>query len=307
MKSDTIDIVSEKVNNEIHLKAEDVITDGKIVVRLLIQNVSEANDIDYVEHILTININDGVIDYQGDNNFPTCAMNDKTIIISNPKKLRISGIQIKENTAKRNMKFDVNDFAYTCDIDALHKKIDSIFEQSHSNKESIAKIMNTYPTVDETNEALEQLKETMIDKENLYTSDKIILDSEGLISFDTTLNDSNDETIMTSKSTSKLLKAINSYLNKKFVEAEGKYTLKSDIPEIIEGQTTIQFKIENNTISDLDYDKYHEMIEQYGLDIVSSNNYYAAHYVHVDYSYNNDKTLSDNAYRRKGFRSLVSV
>ena len=32
IRSDTIDIVSEKVNNEIHLKAEDVITDGKIVV-----------------------------------------------------------------------------------------------------------------------------------------------------------------------------------------------------------------------------------------------------------------------------------
>ena len=234
IRSDTIDIVSEKVNNEIHLKAEDVITDGKIVVRLLIQNVSEANDIDYVEHILTININDGVIEYQGDNDFPTCSMNDKTIIISNPNKLRISGIQIKENTAKRNMKFDVNDFAYTCDIDALHKKIDSIFEQSHSNNESIAKIMNTYPTVDETNEALEQLKETMIDKENLYTSDKIILDSEGFISFDTTLNDSNDETIMTSKSTSKLLKAI----NKKFVEAEGKYALKNEIPLVVQSDET---------------------------------------------------------------------
>ena len=65
--------------------------------------------------------------------------------------------------------------------------------------------------------------------------------------------------------------------------------VKSEIPEIIEGQTTIQFKIENNTIPDLDYDTYHEMIEQYGLDIVSSNNYYTAHYVHVDYSYDNDQ------------------
>ncbi|KAK8893141.1 hypothetical protein M9Y10_021556 [Tritrichomonas musculus] len=142
------------------------------------------------------------------------------------------------------MKFDVNDFAYTCDTDALHKKIDSIFEQSHSNNESIAKIMNTYPTVDETNESLEQLKETMIDKENFYTSDKIILDSEGFISLDTTFNDSNDESIMTSK----LLKAVNSYLNKKFVdfydviddhdiwisEADEKYALKTDIPESVD-------------------------------------------------------------------------
>ena len=86
-RSDTIDIVCERINNEIHLKAEDVITDGKIVVRLLIQNVSEANDADYIEHLLTININDGVIDYQGNNDFPTCTMNDKTIIISYPNKL----------------------------------------------------------------------------------------------------------------------------------------------------------------------------------------------------------------------------
>ena len=65
--------------------------------------------------------------------------------------------------------------------------------------------------------------------------------------------------------------------------------VKGDIPEIIEGQTTIQFTIVNNTIPDLDYDTYHELIEQYGLDIVSSNNFYTGHYVHVDYSYNDDQ------------------
>ncbi|WP_289705118.1 hypothetical protein, partial [Bacteroides acidifaciens] len=64
--------------------------------------------------------------------------------------------------------------------------------------------------------------------------------------------------------------------------------VKSEIPEIIEGQTTIQFTIANNTILDLDYDPYHILIEQYGLDIVSSDSYYTAHYVHADYSYNDD-------------------
>ena len=43
-----------------------------------------------------------------------------------------------------------------------------------------------------------------------------------------------------------------------------RYVPKEDLPEIIEGQTTIQFEIVNNTIPDLEYDKYHKMIEQYG-------------------------------------------
>ena len=64
--------------------------------------------------------------------------------------------------------------------------------------------------------------------------------------------------------------------------------VKSEIPEIIEGQTTIQFTIANNTILDLDYDPYHILIEQYGLDIVSSNSFYTGHYVHADYSYNDN-------------------
>ena len=54
------------------------------------------------------------------------------------------------------MKYSVNDIAYMSDIDALNKKIDQIEENSHTNDENIAKIMNTYPTVDETNEALDR-------------------------------------------------------------------------------------------------------------------------------------------------------
>ena len=43
-------------------------------------------------------------------------MNDNVFIISNLNKHRVGGIQIKENTAKRKMKFTTNDLAYTCDI-----------------------------------------------------------------------------------------------------------------------------------------------------------------------------------------------
>ncbi|KAK8840030.1 hypothetical protein M9Y10_031315 [Tritrichomonas musculus] len=156
--------------------------------------------------------------------------------------------------------------------------------------------LNDFPTIDEVNSAFEQLKETMIDKENLYTSDKIILDSEGFISFDTTLNDSNDETIMTSKSTSKLLKAINSYLNKKFVdfydaienhdiwisEAEDKYRLKNDLSyydkrelEII---STQKYQIEYNDkypntndsakIAKIEYHENAKLIGKYIIDNV---------------------------------------
>lgn len=44
------------------------------------------------------------------------------------------------------------------DIDALNKKLDQIEENSHTNDENIARIPNTYPTVDETNETLEAEK-----------------------------------------------------------------------------------------------------------------------------------------------------
>lgn len=44
------------------------------------------------------------------------------------------------------------------DIDTLNIKLDQIEENSHTNDETIAKILNIYPKVDETNEALDALK-----------------------------------------------------------------------------------------------------------------------------------------------------
>ncbi|WP_289705283.1 hypothetical protein, partial [Bacteroides acidifaciens] len=158
-RDDTIDINGKLIDGKIHLEAEDTISEGIIKVRIMIMKVSEYNDIDYEENYPIIHISNGEIsNYEGTENFPTASLQDKTIIIDNPKRHRISAISIKENTAIRSMKYTVNDIAYMSDIDALNKKIDQIEENSHTNDENIAKIMNTYPTVDETNEALDVLK-----------------------------------------------------------------------------------------------------------------------------------------------------
>ncbi|WP_295163664.1 hypothetical protein, partial [uncultured Brachyspira sp.] len=94
-----------------------------------VQKVSEYNDVDYEENIVTINITGGTIDYQGTDDFPSCTMNDKTFIISNPNKHRIGGIQIKENIAIRSIKYTVKYIAYMSDVDALNKKLDQIEEK----------------------------------------------------------------------------------------------------------------------------------------------------------------------------------
>ena len=43
------------------METEDVITDGTIKVRFLVQKVSEYNDVDYEGNIVTINITGGTI------------------------------------------------------------------------------------------------------------------------------------------------------------------------------------------------------------------------------------------------------
>ncbi|KAK8845753.1 hypothetical protein M9Y10_020671 [Tritrichomonas musculus] len=172
VRDDIINVVGKFVNGEVHLEAEDTITDGIIKARFLVQKVSEYNDVDYEENIVTINITGGTINYQGTTDFPSCTMNDKTFVISNPNKHRVGGIQIKENTAKRRMEFTTNDLAYTCDIDALHKKIDTLHEQIEKNDTALATTLNEFPTVDEVNEALDELKNNMVNMDNLYTKEE---------------------------------------------------------------------------------------------------------------------------------------
>ena len=71
-------------------------------------------------------------------------MTDKTITISTPNKLRVSGIQIKENTSIRNKVFTQSDLAYTCDIDAIKNKVNALNDFSHSNDEELSKKINNY-------------------------------------------------------------------------------------------------------------------------------------------------------------------
>ena len=99
-------------------------------------------------------------------------MNDKTFIISNPNKLRVGRISIKENTTKRRMEFTTNNFAYTCDIEALHYKIDTLYEQIEKNDIALATTLNEFPTVDEVNTAIDELKKNMANMDNLYTKEE---------------------------------------------------------------------------------------------------------------------------------------
>lgn len=66
-------------------------------------------------------------------------------------KNRVSGISIKNNIEIQSMMFTINDLAYMSDNDALNNKVEQIEEHSHTNDETIEKIMNTYLTANEKN------------------------------------------------------------------------------------------------------------------------------------------------------------
>lgn len=110
--------------------------------------VSEYNDINYDENIITINISDETIKYQGTDDFPSCTMNNNTIIISNPHKYRVCRKKIKENSAVKWMKF-TNDLIYIYDIDTIHNKIDA-FAWTNWSKWYIPRIyrLNSLPIID---------------------------------------------------------------------------------------------------------------------------------------------------------------
>ncbi|KAK8890694.1 hypothetical protein M9Y10_035479 [Tritrichomonas musculus] len=290
IRSDTIDIITHYQDEQaaVLFQAEDELINGICVFKLftsegqkqLYFKIEEGEIIEYKGVDTTTTIDDITLDgKEKSEEYRTKYLSkinkiDKNVIITGDNQnYKIVGCIIEKNTFIRILlEKTPSDIAYLSDIEALNEKINSLAVNSHTNDAVMTASLNDFPTIDEVNSALEQLKETMIDKENLYTSDKIILDSEGFISFDTTLNDSNDETIMTSKSTSKLLKAINSYLNKKFVdfydaiddhdiwisEAEGKYALKTDIlsTENITQELSIATKFVNGTTNDEDKRTY---------------------------------------------------
>ena len=66
------------------------------------------------------------------------------------------------------MTFTINDFVYTCDIDAIHKKINALAANSHNNDAAMASTLNDFPTVDEVNAALDEIKNSMVNMDNLY-------------------------------------------------------------------------------------------------------------------------------------------
>ena len=66
----------------------------------MVQYVSEYNDVDCVEYYPIIHIPNGEIsNYEGTEEFPTTSLQDETIIIDNSKKLKVTMVKIKENTA----------------------------------------------------------------------------------------------------------------------------------------------------------------------------------------------------------------
>ncbi|KAK8853643.1 hypothetical protein M9Y10_017204 [Tritrichomonas musculus] len=347
IRSDTIDIITHYQDEQaaVLFQAEDELINGICVFKLftsegqkqLYFKIEEGEIIEYKGVDTTTTIDDITIEgKEKSEEYRTKYLSkinkiDKNVIITGDNQnYKIVGCIIEKNTFIRILlEKTPSDIAYLSDIEALNEKINSLAVNSHTNDAVMTASLNDFPTIDEVNSALEQLKETMIDKENLYTkdkadqryvlknekytSDKIILDSEGLISFDTTLNDSNDETIMTSKSTSKLLKAINSYLNKKFVdfydaiddhdiwisEAEDKYRLKNDLSyydkrelEII---STQKYQIEYNDkypnindsakIAKIEYHENAKLIGKYIIDKVEYE---------FDINFKSDDTIEDN-------------
>ncbi|WP_295163637.1 hypothetical protein [uncultured Brachyspira sp.] len=95
-------------------------------------------------------------------------MNDITFIISNPNKLRVSQIQIKENSAVKRMVFLINYLAYICDID-VQAAI------SHNNDVFMTTALDDFSIVDEVNEALEKVKNSMVDMDNYLENVHIFL------------------------------------------------------------------------------------------------------------------------------------
>ena len=102
----------------------------------------------------------------------TYEKNDNRIIIHSTHTSKITGVVIQGNSCTRNMTFTTNDLAYTCDIDALHKKIDVLAANSHNNDAAMASTLDDFPTVDEVNAALDEIKNSMVNMDNLYTKEE---------------------------------------------------------------------------------------------------------------------------------------
>lgn len=95
-------------------------------------------------------------------------MDDKVITIDNPHHVQVTGIMIKKNTSVRHMDFTTNDIAYTCDVEAIQKKIDSLHDQLKHNDKLLATTLNEFPNVDEVNTVLDTFKNDSATKTMVY-------------------------------------------------------------------------------------------------------------------------------------------
>ena len=189
VRDDTIDIINRIEDNNIILEAEDEITTGLIVMQIFVGDRSQWKRRVYIkieEKIITeylgVQENKTVIDpVTGEsitlkllarseedraNYFPDVILDGNSLVIEVQNEYKVSGVIIEYNSLTRHMTFGVEDLAYTCDIEALDKKINALAETSHKNDSMMASIQDTYTTVDEVNEVLTNyvLKAEVINK-----------------------------------------------------------------------------------------------------------------------------------------------
>ena len=177
-RDDKIDITATFVDGNIKFEAEDTISNGLLVYQLYVGNAQKQ-----FRRRIYISILDGIVDeYMGVQEdteaydattgeyipmkglahseedrvayMEVVNVEDKSITIPVDSTYKIVGIVVEYNSFTRHLQLTPNDLAYTCDIDAIEKKINSLAEQSHLNDAAMTSIADTYTTVDEVNEAL---------------------------------------------------------------------------------------------------------------------------------------------------------
>ena len=157
-REDKIDIVCSKTQNLINLKAEDIITDGVITVKIFVGGLIKP-------YVFSITFENGLItefkgtdeysEKNGKIDFKDPVLKDKIIMIERTNDtVDIAGTTILTNTCCRRMTYNINDLAYIQDIEALDEKITALAEISHLNDVSIMSIQEEYATVNEVNEVL---------------------------------------------------------------------------------------------------------------------------------------------------------
>lgn len=117
---------------------------------------------------------DEIAELYRSNFFNAPTQNGKVIEIVHTGTKKIIGVHVKSNTCTRIINMTVDDLAYTCDINALNKKIDALAEQSHINDVQTFSMQDEFATITEVNDVLKnyvQIKDLppTADLNNYYT------------------------------------------------------------------------------------------------------------------------------------------